>query len=61
MQAQINKDNIRENEHRFYYDYKFGYNVMLAKHTAYKYETPYKGPFLITQCLTNGTVKFKMV
>ena len=23
---------------------------MLTKHTAYKYETPYMGPFLITQC-----------
>ena len=29
---------------------------MLTKHTAYKYETPYKGPFVITQCFTNGTV-----
>ena len=29
---------------------------MLADHTAYKYETPYKVPFLITQCFTNGTV-----
>ena len=29
---------------------------MLTKHTANKYETPYNGPFLITQCLTNITV-----
>ena len=29
---------------------------MLTNHTAYKYETPYKGPFVITQCFTNGTV-----
>ena len=29
---------------------------MLTNHTAYKYGTPYKGPFLITQCFTNGTV-----
>ena len=29
---------------------------MLTKHTAYKYETPYKGPFVITQCFRNGTV-----
>ena len=29
---------------------------MLTKHTIYKYETPYKGPFVITQCFTNGAV-----
>ena len=29
---------------------------MLTNHTAYKYEMPYKGPFAITQCFTNGTV-----
>ena len=29
---------------------------MLDNHVAYKYETPYKGPFMITQCGTNGTV-----
>ena len=29
---------------------------MLVKNTAFKYETPYKRPFEITQCCTNGTV-----
>ena len=29
---------------------------MLTNHTAYKSETPYKGPFVITQFFTNGTV-----
>ena len=29
---------------------------MLNNSTAYKYETPYKGPFLITQCCTNAKV-----
>ena len=29
---------------------------MLTKHIAYKYETPYTGPFVISQCFTNGTV-----
>ena len=29
---------------------------MLANHTSYKYETPYKGYFVITQCFTNGVV-----
>ena len=29
---------------------------MLHKHTAYKYEMLYKGPFVITRCFTNSTV-----
>ena len=29
---------------------------MLNNQNSIKYETPYKGPFLITQCCTNGTV-----
>ena len=29
---------------------------MLTNHTVYKYETPYKGPFVVTQCFTNGMV-----
>ena len=32
---------------------------MLNNHTEYKYKTPYKGNFLITQCYTNGTVKLQ--
>ena len=32
---------------------------MLTHHTAYKYETPYKGPFVTKQCFTNGTVKLQ--
>ena len=32
---------------------------MLTKHTAYKYEMPYTGPFLITQCFTNDTLKLQ--
>ena len=32
---------------------------MLNNHAAQKYETAYKGPFLITQCYTNGTVKLQ--
>ena len=30
---------------------------MLTNHTAYKHETPYKGPFVITQFFANGAVK----
>ena len=29
---------------------------MLNNHAAYKYKTPYKGPFGITQCWTNYAV-----
>ena len=29
---------------------------MLTKHTPYKYEKIYTGPFVINQCFTNGTV-----
>ena len=29
---------------------------MLSNNTAYKYETTFKIPFMITQCWTNGTV-----
>ena len=33
-QAQINRDNARENKHRVEYDYKFGDKVVLNNHTA---------------------------
>ena len=56
-QTQINKYNTRKNIHIVDYDYNVGDNVMLTKHTVYKYETPHMGPFLITQYFTNGTVK----
>ena len=32
---------------------------MLNNHDTYKYETSYKGPYVITQCCTNGTVTLK--
>ena len=56
---QINRDNARENKHRVDYDYEVGDKVVLLNHTAYKYKTPYKGPFVITQCFTNATVKLQ--
>ena len=34
---------------------------MITKRTEYNYETPYMGPFFITQCFTNGTVSLKFV
>ena len=30
---------------------------MLTKHTEYKYETPYMGPFIIKQYFINGMAK----
>ena len=38
------------------YDYKVKNKVTLTNHTAYKYETPYKVPFVIIHCFINGTV-----
>ena len=32
---------------------------MITNNTAYKYETPYKVPFLIKKCWTNGTVSLQ--
>ena len=34
-------------------------NSWINNHTAYKYETPYKVPFVITRCFTNGTVNLQ--
>ena len=32
---------------------------MLVNNAVYKYETPYNGPFMITKCWTNRTVKLQ--
>ena len=53
---QINKENIRKKSIIVDHDFKVGDKVMLNNHAAYKYETPYKGAFAITQCRTNDTV-----
>ena len=55
-QTQINRDNACKNKHRVDYEYRVGDKVMLANHTAYKHETPYKVPFVVTHFFTNGTV-----
>ena len=54
--TQINKDNICKNRKRVDHIYKVGDKIMLNSHNIYKYETPYKGPFVIMRCWTNGTV-----
>ena len=58
-QTQINKENIRKNINRAYHNYKVRDKFMLNNHATYKYETPYKGPFVITKCFTNGTVNIQ--
>ena len=60
-QIQINKDNIYKNRHIIDHEYKVGDNVMLINLSAYKYGTPYKGPFVITQCFTNVTINLQCV
>ena len=34
---------------------------MLTKQITFKYNTPYMGPFMITQCWTNGTISLQCV
>ena len=58
-QTKINKDNIHKNRHRVDYDYKIRDDIMLTHHTIYKYETSYKGSFMITPCFTNVMVKLQ--
>ena len=60
-QMQINIYNTLENKHRVDYDFKVGDKLILTNHTAYKYEAPYKGPFVMTWCFTNGTVNYNVV
>ena len=54
--TQTNKYDIQKNNKRVDHDYKVGDKVMLVNNDAHKYKTPYKGPFVITQCWTNGMV-----
>ena len=53
---QINKYNIHNNGKIVDQDYKVGDKVKLNNNSAFKYETPYKGLFEITQCWTNDVV-----
>ena len=40
---QVNEDNFHKNGKIVDHNYKFGDKVMQKNHSAYKYETPYKG------------------
>ena len=48
-----------KNSRRLDYNHKVGDKVMLNNKNAYRYETPYKGTFDITQCWTNDMVTLK--
>ena len=54
--TQINRDNTNDNKIRIEYNYKVRDKLILTDHSSCKYETPYKGTFMITKCFTNGTV-----
>ena len=58
---QINKHNITKNDKMVDHDYKVRDKVMLFNNALYKYEAPYKIPFVITQCWTNVTVALQCV
>jgi hypothetical protein len=53
----ILKNNKAENAKRIPHTYNIGDKVLLKRGTEKKYETPYQGPFTITQVNENGTVQ----
>ena len=59
-QQLICKNNIIENSKCIPHQYKVGDKVMLENHRVNKYEQPYKGPYLVMQINTNGTVHLKI-
>ena len=59
-QQLICKSNIIENSRHIPHQYKVGDMVMLENHRANKYEQLYKGPYLVMQVNTNGTVCLKI-
>ena len=59
-QQLIRKNKIIENSKCISHQYKVGDKVMLENHHTNKYEQPYKGPHLVMQDNTNGTVCLKI-
>ena len=55
-QTQTNKCNILKNNKIFDHDYNVRDKVIVNNSDEYKSETPYKYPFVITQCWTNCTI-----
>ena len=58
-QTHIDNDVIRENAKRIDHDYRVGDQVMTLTKSAYKYETPYRGPYKIVQTWTNRTITLR--
>jgi hypothetical protein len=56
-QNTILKNNKAENAKRIPHTYNIGDKVLRKRGTANKYETPYQGPFTITQVNENGKVQ----
>ena len=59
-QQLIRKNNIIEKSKHIPHQYKVGDMMMLENHRANKYEQPYKGPYLVMQVNTNGTLHLKI-
>ena len=59
-QQLICKNNIIENSKHIPHQYVVGDMVMLENHCTNKYEQLYKGPYLVMQVNTNGTVHLKI-
>jgi hypothetical protein len=56
----ILKNNKAENSKRIPHTYAVGDQVLLRRGTENKYETPYQGPYTITQVNENGTVRMRI-
>ena len=59
-QAEIEKYIIHKNSTIIDYNYNVGDKVLVRINQAYKYETPFQGPYAIIQTWRNGTVTIKM-
>jgi hypothetical protein len=53
----IVKNNKAENAKRIPHTYNIGDKFLLKRGTENKYETPYQGPYTVTQVNENGTVQ----
>ena len=58
-QTQIDNGIIQEKANIIDHDYRVGDKVMKLTKSAYKYETPYRGPYKIVQTQTNGTATLR--
>lgn len=59
-QKDIEKSNSRENQKRIDFDYKVGQKVFVTSNDIKcKLDNPKEGPYLITDCYTNGTLRIQ--